>query len=175
MIIKTKNANSDIITRKEIIEATKFFISKLLTPKQSEKLSILIDFKYISNCKGFCEWVDKPVRPKEFKITTFKTNAERVYGTYLWVCRSLGRRPLTLGSILFSQLDSYFRLNAFGIPVRRNILKYSAQSIIKPKTKVSSTHDDHDLGYTLFLIAEQIYGMCIYEQFLDNDISFLRI
>lgn len=71
MIIRTRNVPKEIIPTVELKEAAEFFIDSLLTKRQSKNLSLNIVFEDM-DIKGYCEWLDKPVKPKEFKIAISK-------------------------------------------------------------------------------------------------------
>jgi hypothetical protein len=67
MKIKTRKINTDVISIKELKEAANYYADVLLTPQQKEKLTITITSEHMQN-KATLEWMDKPVRPLEYKI-----------------------------------------------------------------------------------------------------------
>lgn len=68
MIVRTKNVPENVISKKELIEAAKFFGARLLSKRLIDTVSVVVEFKKLKDCKGYCDWVDKPVRPKQFRI-----------------------------------------------------------------------------------------------------------
>lgn len=74
---KSKN-----VKRKRIIKAAEFYASVLLTPRLSKSIDITIkldkeEFKD-SHYGGFCEWMDRRNKPREFLITLDKRMDEEI-------------------------------------------------------------------------------------------------
>jgi hypothetical protein len=67
--IYIKGIKHSNLSRSEIKEATNFFLSKLMSKRLSNTLTLFIKFndkKY--GYSGLCTWLDDPIRPKEFEI-----------------------------------------------------------------------------------------------------------
>lgn len=75
MQIRTRNLN-DSLESKEIRKAVKFYIDLLLTPRQQKNLKLTITMENLPY-KAYMEWLDKPVKPKEFRIVLNKKNRRR--------------------------------------------------------------------------------------------------
>lgn len=77
MKITIRNAKEPKVPTKEIRQAVLFYANLILTPRQSKNLELEICFKdFPRTYKGDCIWLDRPVRPHEFKIrlsSRFKT------------------------------------------------------------------------------------------------------
>ena len=67
MKIVTKNINTNNIDIKELKNAANYFADKLLTKRQKRNIKVNLSMKNIYD-KGYIEWVDKPVFPREFNI-----------------------------------------------------------------------------------------------------------
>jgi len=70
MKVIIRNVREPKVPTKEIRRAIEYYTSLLLTPRQHKNVVLTICFKEFEPFyKGHTEWLDRPVRPREFKIT----------------------------------------------------------------------------------------------------------
>jgi hypothetical protein len=67
MKIVIRNPGQEKVPTKEIRAACNFYSDKLLYKRQSKNVHLTISFGNI-DCKGYIEWMDRPVKPRRFKI-----------------------------------------------------------------------------------------------------------
>jgi hypothetical protein len=76
MKIIIRNPGQPKVPTQELRDAAKFYTKLLLTERQSKHVTLKIKLADTGYDKGYIEWLDRPVKPKEFLITLsnkFKT------------------------------------------------------------------------------------------------------
>ena len=56
------------VSRREVCKALRYYAGVLMSPTVVETLSIRVDFGTYHGCKGEMEWIDRPERPRRFRI-----------------------------------------------------------------------------------------------------------
>lgn len=77
MNIKTKNINKEIITAKELKDAVHFYLNMLIPNYKKRNIDLQIVMEPLM-IKGYIEWMDKPYKPKQFKIA-LSSNYKKKY------------------------------------------------------------------------------------------------
>lgn len=77
MKITIRNQGQPKVPTKELRKAANYYTNLLFTPRQAKNILLQIKVGKTHPDQGYIEWLDKPVKPKEFRITLSEKLGER--------------------------------------------------------------------------------------------------
>jgi hypothetical protein len=81
MKVYVKNVKCSGLKKRDLVEATKFYASALMSKRLSDSLTIFIEINDQLGYAGLTSWQDDYIRPKEFSIELNPDDADHILQT----------------------------------------------------------------------------------------------